>query len=98
MFADSVLEASRESWERRSRGRSRGQSGVFSRRTLSTGDTGNIFPVDAEALASGKQKRTVGVVAAEGQDQDYEDPDLEPVADGDDSVDSAGDSVTSWRG
>ncbi|CAN0434371.1 unnamed protein product, partial [Ascophyllum nodosum] len=42
-----------------------------------------------------KQRRTVGVAAAEGQDQDYQDPDLEPVADGNDGVDSAGDSVTS---
>ncbi|CAM9945118.1 unnamed protein product, partial [Ascophyllum nodosum] len=100
-FADSVLEASRErrssgtlpSWERR--GRSRGQSGIFPIRTLSAGDTGIAFPVDAKELASGKQRRTGGVAAAEGQDQDYEDPDLEPVANGDDGVDSAGDSLTS---
>ena len=70
------------SWERRSRGRS-------------SSPAGKVFPVDGEALASGKQRRTVGVAAAEGQDQDYQDPDLEPVADGNDGVDSAGDSVTS---
>ena len=62
---------------------------------LSAGDTGIAFPVDAKELASGKQRRTGGVAAAEGQDQDYEDPDLEPVANGDDGVDSAGDSLTS---
>ena len=59
------------SWERRSQSRS-----------LSPAE--KVFPVDAKALASSKQRRTVGVAAAEGQDQD-----------GNDGVDSAGDSVTS---
>ncbi|CAN0190646.1 unnamed protein product [Ascophyllum nodosum] len=69
-FADSVLEASRErrssstlpSWERRSRGRCRGQNGVFPRRAVGNGviNTASSCQVAAAAPGAGDLKGVTG--------------------------------------